>query len=117
MNVAVAAVVSNEHPVRAWAANTVPVPEGALRGAGSSSVPPPDPQQDLFSKGEIIKFFPHLSYGFVRDLRGRELFFHIDEVDLLGQKGRREYIRVGAKVGYDCCRTGHGLRVKRMKIY
>ncbi|MBI4237845.1 MAG: hypothetical protein HY696_05435 [Deltaproteobacteria bacterium] len=117
MNVAVATIEANDRPVHAWAPNTMPIPAGAQRGAGSVAAPVVDPQQDLFSKGEIVKFFPHLSYGFVRDLRGRELFFHIDEVDLLGQKGRREYIRVGAKVGYDCCRTGHGLRVKRMKIY
>ena len=97
-----------------WVPNTVPVSVQSLRPESPSAVPA---EQDLFSKGEITKFFPQQSYGFVRDHIGRELFFHIDEVDLLGTKNKRDCIQVGAKVGYDCCRTPHGLRVKRMKIY
>lgn len=97
-----------------WVPNTVPVPRAALR---VEKVREPEPVQDLFSKGEIVKFFAQQSYGFVRDHIGRELFFHVDEIDLLGAKSKRDFIQVGAKVGYDCCRTPHGLRVKRMKIY
>ncbi|MBI4367431.1 MAG: cold shock domain-containing protein [Deltaproteobacteria bacterium] len=97
-----------------WMPNTVSIPVVALK---AEPLPETTAVADLFSKGEIIKFFAQQSYGFVRDQRGRELFFHIDEIDLLGQKNTRDYLQVGAKVGYDCCRTPHGLRVKRMKIY
>lgn len=99
------------------AANTVPLP----MQSGSIAVTIPEPDRtigdDLFPKGDIVKFFPNQSYGFMRDHNGRELFFHLDEMDLLGPRGRREFIRVGLRVGFDCCRTSHGLRVKRMKIY
>lgn len=99
--------------------NTLPLPAVALlpsvAPAGAESVA--DVPDDRFPKGEIIKYFPNLSYGFVRDHIGRELFFHVDEIDLLGPRGRKDQILVGARVGYDCCRTSHGLRVKRMKIY
>ncbi|MBI2345913.1 MAG: cold shock domain-containing protein [Deltaproteobacteria bacterium] len=94
--------------------NTVPIPFAVVQPMGVAEA---KVAEDLFSKGEIVKFFPQQSYGFVRDAKGRELFFHVDEIDLLGVKNRREQISVGAKVGYDCSRTTHGLRVKRMKIY
>lgn len=97
-----------------WAANTIPVPAAVSRTEGRAEAAP---AADLFSKGEVVKFFPQQSYGFVRDHIGRELFFHVDEIDLLGPKNKKDFIHVGAKIGYDCCRTPHGLRVKRMKIY
>lgn len=107
-------------------ANRLPLPVAllpdSLAGAGMSAAsvaPPVDSAigDDLFPKGDIVKFFSQQSYGFMRDHIGRELFFHLDEMDLLGPRGRRESIRVGLRVGFDCCRTSHGLRVKRMKIY
>lgn len=100
-------------------ANTIPLPGQALvRMVHAGGAPDlPVSRDDRFSKAKIVKYFPNLSYGFVRDGIGRELFFHIDEIDLVGPKGRKTHIRVGADVGYDCCRTSHGLRVKRMKIY
>ncbi|MBI2343426.1 MAG: cold shock domain-containing protein [Deltaproteobacteria bacterium] len=104
--------------VRALVPNTIPVPPVALRTqaplAPATAVVSRD---DQFSKGKVVKFFPNLSYGFVRDHIGRELFFHLDEVDFLGPKGHRRHVQVGLDVGFDCCRTSHGLRVKRMKIY
>lgn len=95
--------------------NRLPVP-GALR-LESAQTNVTVSREDLFPKGKITKYFPKNSYGFIRDRRGRELFFHIDELDLVGPLARKQHIRVGADVGYDCCRTSHGLRVKRMKIY
>ncbi len=104
----------------AYVPNTIPVPLTALRhGAAAMSadaVLAPS-RDDRFSKGKILKYFPNLSYGFVRDHIGRELFFHIDEIDLVGSKGQKRFIQIGAEIGYDCCRTSHGLRIKRMKIY
>lgn len=109
--------------LRSYKPNTVPVPANALRSGAASeagivkSVVVEPTRDDRFPKGKIIKFFPNLSYGFVRDQIDRELFFHVDEIDLLGPRGRKEFIRIGAEVGYDICRTSSGLRVKRMKIY
>lgn len=99
------------------APNALPLPSHC--GTISTAIPEPDTTigTDLFPKGDIVKFFPNQAYGFMRDHIGRELFFHLDEVDLLGPRGRREFIRVGLRVGFDCCRTSHGLRVKRMKVY
>lgn len=97
-----------------WVPNSIPVPATRVAPEKGKEA---EKEDDFFSKGEIAKFFPQQSYGFVKDRLGRELFFHVDEIDLLGTRNRREHIQVGAKVGYDCCRTPHGLRVKRMKIY
>lgn len=101
--------------LQAMACNSLPVPALALRGVVEETTI--NERDDRFPKGRIVKFFPNQFYGFVRDQIGRELFFHVDEIDLLGPRGRKEHIRIGAEVGYDCCRTSHGLRVKRMKIY
>lgn len=104
----------------AFTPNTIPVPIAALRAGGAVAVRtmlPEISRDDRFSKGKIVKYFPNLSYGFVRDHINRELFFHIDEIDLVGPKGHKQYIKIGAEIGYDCCRTSHGLRVKKMKIY
>jgi cold shock CspA family protein len=104
--------------LRQIAPNTIPPPPEALLLAEETlSMHPDVSRDDRFPKGKIIKYFPNLSYGFVLDQNGRELFFHVEEVDLLGPRGKRQWIQIGAEVGYDCCRTSHGLRVKRMKIY
>ncbi len=105
--------------------NTLPLPVALLLeaapGMSHSATSAPavglEIGDDLFPKGDIVKFFSQQAYGFMRDHIGRELFFHLDEIDLLGPRGRREFMRVGLRVGFDCCRTSHGLRVKRMKIY
>ncbi|GEM_PF-3190270 len=104
-------------PLHQQPSNTLPLPALARRNGVASAPALAASRDDRFPKGRIVKYFPHLSYGFVRDHIGRELFFHVDEVDLLGPRGRKDCIQVGAEIGYDCCRTSHGLRVKRMKIY
>lgn len=89
------------------------------------STPPPQPRpassfaypEDKFRKGRIIKFFPHAGYGFVRDLGGKEVYFHLDEIRFLGSKNDRRYVSEGAPVGFDIGRTSRGLRVTLMKIY
>lgn len=74
-------------------------------------------QEDLFPKGEIVKFFPQQEYGFIHDQHGRDVYFHLNELDLVGPKGKKEYIRVGTKIGYDLSWTSHGMHVRRLKIY
>ncbi len=71
---------------------------------------------DKFSKARIVKFFPQSRYGFVKDKRGKDIYFNVDELRFIGDRGR-ESIREGAWVGYDVGWTSHGLHVNRMKIY
>lgn len=95
--------------------NTVPLPNVACLDA-TPALAPAD-ENDLFSKGVVIKYFQNQSYGFVRDHIGRELFFHVDEMDFFGAKNNKSFITVGARIGYDVSRTSHGLRIRRIKIY
>lgn len=74
-------------------------------------------EDDLFPKGEVAKFFSNQDYGFIKDQHGRDVYFHLGELDLVGPKGSKAYIKVGAKVGYDLSWTSHGQHVRRLKIY
>lgn len=74
-------------------------------------------QDDLFPKGEIVKFFPGQEYGFIKDQHGRDIYFHLNELDLVGPKKAKSFIKVGAKIGYDLSWTSHGQHVRRLKIY
>lgn len=100
----------------AWPANQMPLPESAVAVVLADSAVTVD-ENDLFSKGVVTKYFQNQSYGFVRDHLGRELFFHVDEMDFCGAKSSKKFLAVGARVGYDISRTSHGLRIKRIKIY
>lgn len=100
----------------AWPANQMPLPASAASAVFADSIPTVE-EADLFSKGVVTKYFQNQSYGFVRDQLGRELFFHVDEMDFCGAKNNKKFIAVGARVGYDISRTSHGLRIKRIKIY
>ena len=73
--------------------------------------------QDNFRHGKITKFFPQGSYGFVRDEQGREVYFHLDEVRVLGERRERSLFREGTTVGFDVGLSSRGLRVTRLKIY
>ena len=72
---------------------------------------------DNFRKATIIKFFPQASYGFVKDLNGKEIYFHLDELRFVGEKKDRSFVLEGASVGVDVSLTSRGLRVIRLKIY
>lgn len=74
-------------------------------------------ENDLFPKGEVVKFFTGQDYGFIRDQHGKDVYFHLGEVDFVGPKNSKNYIKVGAKVGYDLSWTSHGQHVRRIKIY
>lgn len=94
--------------------NWLPAP--ARRVAPVAKEPVVD-ENDLFPKGEIVKFFQQQDYGFIHDQHGSDVYFHLNELDLVGPKNKRDSIRVGAKVGYDVSWTSHGLHVRRLKIY
>lgn len=74
----------------------------------------PDPQ-DRFPRGRVVKFFPELRYGFIRDHNGRDVYFNLEEVRFVGEKGQRD-LHEGKSVGYDVSWTSHGRHVTYLKI-
>lgn len=82
-------------------------------------LPPPayrKAPEDRFSKGRVVKYFPQSHYGFIKDRRGKDLYFNIDELRFSGEKGR-EYLKEGIEVGYDVAWTSKGLHISKIKIY
>jgi|GEM_PF-2065068 len=71
---------------------------------------------DKFSKGRVVKYFPQSRYGFIKDRKGRDLYFNIDEIRFAGTKGR-EALKEGVVVGYDVAWTSHGLHIAKIKVY
>ena len=80
-------------------------------------MPPMEYPTDNFRHGKISKFFPQGSYGFVRDEKGKEIYFHLDEIRILGEKRARSWFKEGNDVGFDVGLTSRGLRVTRLKLY
>lgn len=72
---------------------------------------------DNYRHGRISKFFPQGSYGFVRDERGKEVYFHLDEIRIVGEKRDRSYFKEGTEVGFDVGLTSRGVRITQLKIY
>ncbi len=72
---------------------------------------------DNFRHGKILKFFPQGRYGFVRDEKGHEVYFHLDEIRLLGGRRNRSDLKEGTDVGFDVGLTSRGLRITRLKVY
>lgn len=102
--------------VRLWPENSLPVPYGL---STQEAVEVEDVQiieDDNFSKGKIIKYFPNQGYGFIEDRGGREIVFHLGEVEVLGKRNV-ETIKSGMVVGYDLARAGSKEHVKKMKLY
>lgn len=71
---------------------------------------------DKFPRGRVQRFFPQSRYGFIKDRNGRDVYFNLDEVRFIGDKGPRD-LREGLEVGYDLGWTSHGEHVVKMKIY
>ncbi len=98
--------------------NWLPVPHllGGRQQSALSAEAFVDPN-DLFPKGQIIKFFQDQAYGFIKDQRGKDVYFNVNEMDLTGPRGKKENLKVGLKVGYDVSQTSKGLHVRKMKVY
>lgn len=82
-------------------------------------LPPPafrKAPEDRFSKGRVVKYFPQSHYGFIKDKRGKDVYFNVDELRFSGEKGR-EYLKEGIEVGYDVAWTSKGLHISKIKIY
>ncbi len=72
---------------------------------------------DQFAKGEVVKFYYNQGLGFVKDNNQREISFNLAEIELVGPKNSKDYIKVGGRVGFDVSRSGNGLRIIKLKIY
>jgi cold shock CspA family protein len=71
---------------------------------------------DKFPRGKIVRFFPQSRYGFIKDRMGRDIYFNLEEVRFVGEKGDRDVME-GQIVGYDVGWTSHGLHVTYLKIF
>lgn len=74
-------------------------------------------EDDFFPRGTVVKFFENQDYGFIKDQHGQDIYFHLNELDFVGPKNHRSFLKVGAKIGYDLSWTSHGRHVRRLKIY
>jgi len=102
---------NNQLQVRA--PNWLPLPGAVLEAASFA-----EEEDDLFSKGEVVKYFPHQNYGFVQpDRGGDQLFFNLGEVHFIGKKADRYYLKEGSRVGFDVAVTSAGTRIQYMKIF
>ena len=77
---------------------------------------PEETTADKFPRGKVQRFFPQSRYGFIKDRNGRDVYFNLDEVRFVGEKGPRE-LREGLEVGYDLGWTSHGEHVVKLKLY
>ncbi len=93
--------------------NWLPLPQAGLTRAVETKVD----ENDLFPKGEVASYFPRQGYGFIKDRNGNEVYFKLDELELVGPKADKNYISVGAKIGYDISCTSKGPHVRALKIY
>jgi len=94
--------------------NWLPLPQAGLaKKAAEIQVD----TNDLFPKGEVAIFYPNQGYGYIKDRNGNEVYFKLEELDLVGPKADKSHITVGAKVGYDISCTSHGPHVRILKVY
>jgi cold shock CspA family protein len=74
-------------------------------------------ENDLFPKGQITQYYPYQGYGYVKDNRGKEVVFKMDEIELIGPKADKQFLAAGSRVGYDVSWTSSGLHIRKLKIY
>lgn len=92
--------------------NWLPVP-GAVKGRASTAAD----VDDLFSKGTVVSFLPHLGIGRLENKRGDILPFKMSEVVLLGRGRGDRPMKSGDRIGFDASRTSEGLRVTKIRVY
>ena len=46
--------------------------------------------EDKFPKGRVVKYFSQSRYGFIKDQKGRDLYFNLDEVRFVGNKNKND---------------------------
>lgn len=71
-------------------------------------------EKDFFVKADIVKYYPHIGAGLLRNDRNEEIEFILSELELSGNK---KQIQVGSRVGYDAMTSSKGLRATKLKIY
>ncbi len=95
-------------------ANWLPIPETAqLKGSVLQTVD----ENDLFSKGIISQYYPYQGFGYVKNSRGEEIIFKLDEVELVGPKANKKYLISQCRVGYDVSWASNGLHISKLKPY
>lgn len=94
--------------------NWLPLPQMGLAKKVSEQVVD---ENDLFPKGQVTQFYPYQGYGYVKNNRGVEIIFNMDEIELVGPKADKKHLAVGARVGYDVSWTSKGLHIRALKIY
>lgn len=96
--------------------NWLPIPGERLGSAAKIQEIKVD-ENDLFTKGEVVSFYPLQNYGSVRGAHGEMLPFSLPQIELIGPKGKKHFIAVGGRVGYDVARTSDGPHIVKMKVY
>lgn len=99
--------------VLARSPNWLPLPQAGLVQKVIETVVD---ENDFFPKGEVISFFPRQGYGYIKNNQGQEIFFCLEELDLVGPKPAAD-LSIGSRVGYDVSWTSSGLHVRTLKIY
>jgi len=93
--------------------NWLPVPFSIERAPDVQVVE----ENDLFPKGSVSNFYPRQGYGAIKDAKGIDLYFNLDEAELVGPKGDKKYLGAGKRVGFDRSRTSEGERIIKIKVY
>lgn len=94
--------------------NWLPVPS---RRGREEIVEPSVDEHDLFTKGKVARYYPNQGFGFVKNEKGEDLYFKLAELDFIGPKADKKYLREGARVGFDVAWTSKGLHIRYLKIY
>lgn len=102
------------HTFEARQPNWLPPPAEPLGGPLPAQVVD---ENDMFSKGEIVSFYPHQGFGTLKNARGDNIEFRLSELDFIGPKKGPSFIASGVRVGFDVCRTSHGPHVSKLKLY
>jgi len=106
---------SQSTQIAARPVNWLPLPsESLIKKAAEEQIVD---ENDLFPKGEVVKFYPLQGYGYVKNRQDKEILFRLGELDLVGPKADKKYVAVGARVGYDISCTSSGPHIRVLKIY
>lgn len=88
-----------------------------LPGVDDFSSMPQVEEDDFFSKAEIISVFPRQGKGTIKNGKNQEMEFLISDLEFVGPKNEKRYLKIGGRVGYDVARTSDGARIVKLKIY
>lgn len=85
--------------------------------AGKAPIEEAPVEDDLFTKGEVVAYYPRQGFGVVKGKNGEELPFRLTEVSIVDAHGHMKDLCEGRHVGYDVSWTAGGPHISRLKIY